>query len=122
MHNYRGVFGTQVAHVLRRLRRLCRYYGSEPLLILCSATIANPGEHASRLTGLAVETVDNNGAPRGPVRFVLWKPSTHTPYIREVAWLSSLCLENDLRSIVFTRARQTAERILRFTRQQVGEN
>lgn len=121
MHNYRGVFGTQVAHVLRRLRRLCRYYGSEPVFILCSATIANPGEHASRLTGVDVETVDNNGAPRGPVRFVLWKPPTHTPYIREVAWLLSLCLENDLRSIVFTRARQTAERILRFTRQQVGE-
>lgn len=121
LHNYRGVFGTHVAHVLRRLRRLCRYYGSDPVFILCSATIANPVEHASRLTGLPVELVDNNGAPRGAMRFVLWKPPTHTPYIQEVAWLLSLCLESDFRTIVFARARQTTERILRFTRRNMGE-
>jgi len=119
MHNYRGVFGTQVAHVLRRLRRLCSYYGSNPVFILCSATIANPGEHAGRLTGLPVDVIDNNGAPRGPMRFVLWKPPTHTPYVKEVAWLLSVCLESKFRSIVFSRARQTAERILRFARQNM---
>ncbi len=121
MHNYRGVFGTQVAHVLRRLRRLCNYYGSQPVFILCSATIANPAEHATRLTGLPVSLVEDNGAPRGPMRFVLWKPPTHTPYIKEVAWLLSVCLENRFRSIVFSRARQAAERILRFARQHMDD-
>ncbi|MFX4263352.1 DEAD/DEAH box helicase [Pelotomaculum propionicicum] len=121
LHNYRGVFGTHVSHVIRRLRRLCRHYGSDPAFILCSATIANPGEHASRLTGKKVTLIDNNGAPRGKVKFVLWRPPFHTPYIQEVAWLLSLCLTNRYRSITFSRARQVTERILRFTRQSLRD-
>lgn len=121
MHNYRGVFGTHVAHIIRRLRRICRHYGAEPRFILCSATIANPQEHAGRLIGLPVELIDNNGAPRGKMKFVLWRPPTHTPYIREVSWLLSLCLENRYRTIAFSRARQVSERILRFTRRNFQE-
>ncbi|MDF9409729.1 MAG: ATP-dependent RNA helicase DeaD [Pelotomaculum sp. PtaB.Bin013] len=121
MHNYRGVFGTHVSHIIRRLRRICRHYGADPVFILCSATIANPREHASRLTGRPVELIDNNGAPRGRTKFVLWRPPIHTPYIREVSWLLSLCLENRYRTIAFSRARQVTERILRFTRNNFKE-
>ncbi|HEY77605.1 MAG TPA: DEAD/DEAH box helicase, partial [Dehalococcoidia bacterium] len=64
-HVYRGVFGSHVAGVLRRLRRLCDYYGSSPRFICCSATIANPGEHAERLVGLPFTVVDDDGSPRG---------------------------------------------------------
>ncbi len=117
LHNYRGVFGTNVSHVIRRLRRICRHYGSDPVFILCSATIANPQEHGSRLIGQPVKLIDNNGAPRGSVKFVLWPPPFHTSYIQDVSWLLSLCLENRYRSITFSRARQVTERILRFTRQ-----
>ncbi|MCL6610205.1 MAG: DEAD/DEAH box helicase [Peptococcaceae bacterium] len=121
LHNYRGVFGTHVAHVIRRLRRICRNYGSDPRFILCSATIANPGEHACRLTGLPADLVDDNGAPRGPLKFVLWRPPAHTPYIREVSWLISLCVQSRYRTIAFSRARQVTERILRFTRRNIGD-
>ena len=64
-HIYRGVFGSHVACVLRRLRRLCQLYGSAPRFILCTATIANPGEHAERLAGLPFTVVANDGSPRG---------------------------------------------------------
>jgi len=73
-HVYRGVFGSHVAGVLRRLRRLCQLYGSNPRFICCSATIANPGEHAERLVGLPFEIVDNDGSPYGGKDFVFWNP------------------------------------------------
>jgi DEAD/DEAH box helicase domain-containing protein len=73
-HAYRGVLGSHVADVLRRLRRICAFYGSKPLFILCSATIANPKELAETLIGAEVSLVDNNGAPRGEKRIVLYNP------------------------------------------------
>ncbi len=121
VHNYRGVFGTNTAHVIRRLKRICRHYGADPAFIFCSATIANPGEHASLIAGAPVEIIDGNGAPRGRTRFVLWRPTVHTPYIRDVSWLLSLCLESRHRTITFSRARQATERILRFTRRHLGD-
>ena len=76
MHTYRGVFGSHVACVLRRLLRLCEFYGSRPRFILCSATLANPAEHAARLVGRPVTLVDRteNGAPSGPKEVVLYNP------------------------------------------------
>jgi DEAD/DEAH box helicase domain-containing protein len=121
MHNYRGVFGTHVAHVLRRLKRICRHYGANPTFILCSATIANPREHAARLTGEPIHLITQNGALKGKMQFVLWRPPTHTPYIQEAAWLLSLCLESRYRTITFSRARQVTERILRFTRENLND-
>ncbi|MFC1964380.1 DEAD/DEAH box helicase, partial [Chloroflexota bacterium] len=73
-HVYRGVFGSHVSCVLRRLRRLCRFYGSDPQFICCSATIANPGEHAEKLTGLPFRVVDDDGSPRGRKDFIFWNP------------------------------------------------
>ncbi len=78
IHSYRGIFGSNVANVIRRLRRICRHYGHQPVFILCSATIGNPGEHAETLLGMPVKIVDNDGAPRGPKTFVLWNPRTWT--------------------------------------------
>ena len=73
-HVYRGIFGSHVANVLRRLRRICRIYGSSPQFILCSATIANPGELAHKLTGLSFKVIDRDGAPYGGKQFAFWNP------------------------------------------------
>src|SRR5205807_9396650 len=74
-HAYRGVFGSHVGNVLRRLRRLARAYGTEPRLVLASATIANPEELAERLTGADCRLVDRDGAPRAERKVVMWNPS-----------------------------------------------
>src|SRR5690606_20430948 len=76
IHTYRGVFGSHVANVLRRLQRLCRFYGSDPLFICASATIANPKEHAERLIERPFTLIDEsrNGAPQGRKDFILYNP------------------------------------------------
>ncbi|MFC2059439.1 DEAD/DEAH box helicase [Chloroflexota bacterium] len=73
-HVYRGVFGSHVANVIRRLRRLCAFYGSSPQFICCSATIANPGEHVETLTGLPFDVIAEDGSPSGGRKFVFWNP------------------------------------------------
>ena len=73
-HVYRGVFGSNVAMLLRRLMRICSYYHADPQIILSSATIANPEEHAKRLTGKDFEIISKDGAPRGKKSFVFWNP------------------------------------------------
>lgn len=78
IHTYRGIFGSHVANVLRRLQRLCGHYGARPQFICCSATVGNPREHAERLTGRAMRLVDRDGSPRGRKHFVLWNP----PFVR----------------------------------------
>jgi DEAD/DEAH box helicase domain-containing protein len=78
-HAYRGVLGSHVAELIRRLRRVSAFYGSRPRFILCSATIANPRELAQALTGEEVELVDNNGAPRGEKRVILYNPPLVDP-------------------------------------------
>jgi DEAD/DEAH box helicase domain-containing protein len=74
LHTYRGVFGSHLANVLRRLRRIAKFYGSDPQFICCSATIANPGELASQLIEKEVEVVEENGAPAGEKLFVFYNP------------------------------------------------
>lgn len=74
MHSYRGVFGSHMAHVIRRLKRIARYYGSQPVFIMCSATIANPEELASRLTGERFHLISECGAPRGGRYFIFYNP------------------------------------------------
>ncbi|WP_416210105.1 DEAD/DEAH box helicase [Frankia sp. Cr1] len=79
-HGYRGVFGSHVAHVLRRLRRVAARYGSTPVFVLASATVSDPGRSAGRLTGLDVEVVDDDASPRGATRFVLYEPPLVTSW------------------------------------------
>ncbi|HEX2948866.1 MAG TPA: DEAD/DEAH box helicase, partial [Armatimonadota bacterium] len=74
VHAYRGVFGSHLANVMRRLLRICRHYGAHPQFICCSATIDNPQAHAERITGQPMVLVDNDGSPRGPTQFIMWNP------------------------------------------------
>jgi DEAD/DEAH box helicase domain-containing protein len=122
IHTYRGVFGSNVANVLRRLNRICRHYGSQPTYVLCSATIANPKELASRLIGMPVELVACDGSPKGPKRFALWNP----PYIdsakmerrssnEEAHDLLVSLLRNGVQTIAFARTRIVAELLYRYT-------
>ena len=85
LHVLRGVFGTHVAHLLRRLRRLCALYGSEPTFIFSSATIGQPGRLASELCGLDVAEVTDDGSPRGCRRFVLWNPTAAASPVQPVS-------------------------------------
>ena len=124
IHTYRGVFGAHVAHILRRLRRACEFYGADPQFLCCSATIANPEELTERLTGIAHPiVVDENGAPSGPRTFVFWNP----PFVdaeqaqRRSAHIEATSLFTDLvtqgiRNITFAKARKSAELILRYAR------
>ncbi|MBI4838277.1 MAG: DEAD/DEAH box helicase [Nitrospirae bacterium] len=107
IHTYRGVFGSHVAQVLRRLRRICRYYGSNPQFIACSATIANPGELAGNLTGLDFEVIDHSGAPSGGRHIVFLNP-WGSPYTASTKAFK-LCLDEGLKSIAFTKSRKITE-------------
>ena len=114
MHVYRGVFGSHVANVLRRLRRLCRRYGSDPVFILCSATIANPGELAERLVGKPVKAIEENGAPHGAKHFVFWNPPLNPEGVRGSAGNTAssfldMLVRQETRSLVFVRSRRQAE-------------
>src|SRR5262249_21396809 len=126
MHAYRGIFGSHVALVLRRLERLVRHYGGEFRYVLCSATIRNPGELATALTGRAVNVVDDDGAPRGEKHFVFWNPPFRdaTRVERrssnvEGSQLLAGVLEHGAQAIAFTKSRVSAELVYRYTREQV---
>jgi DEAD/DEAH box helicase domain-containing protein len=125
-HTYRGVFGSQVACVLRRLRRVCAQYGNRPQFIAASATIANPGEHFELLTGLQATVVDDDGSPHGPRTFALWDPpfldrtrTARRSANREATDLFTALVGANVRSIAFTRARVVAELLLRYAREQL---
>jgi DEAD/DEAH box helicase domain-containing protein len=109
-HSYRGIFGAHVAHVLRRLRRVCRAHGSDPRFVTCSATLGNPGEFLGQLTGLEFEVIPDSGAPQNPKTFVLWNPETASPYSDAVTLLLE-CLQAGMKTIVFTKARKITELI-----------
>jgi DEAD/DEAH box helicase domain-containing protein len=114
VHTYRGVFGSHVAHVLRRLFRLAARYGSAPQLIACSGTIANPGELASLLSGREVGVVDKNGAPEAGRHFLFINP-TRLASSTVASRLLRGAIKHDLATIVFTKARKTTELIYTWT-------
>ncbi|MBI5286340.1 MAG: DEAD/DEAH box helicase, partial [Deltaproteobacteria bacterium] len=107
IHTYRGVFGSHVAHVLRRLRRICNFYSSNPQFIACSATIANPGELAQTLSGLPFEVIDKSGAPMGGRHFLFLNPSTSTYTIATRLFIASV--RAGFKTIAFTKARKITE-------------
>ena len=122
-HAYRGVFGSHVANVLRRLRRLANAYGTEPRFVLTSATIANPVELAERLTGLDVRLVDRDGAPRAERQVAMWNPplldeatGARASALSEAAEILSTLVQEGARTICFLKSRRGIELILRFTR------
>ncbi|MDA8353367.1 MAG: DEAD/DEAH box helicase, partial [Firmicutes bacterium] len=124
LHAYRGVFGSHFANVLRRLRRICRHYGSDPQFILSSATIANPGPFAEKLTGVPVSVVDNNGAPADGKHFVFFNPPVvneslgiRRSSLLEARRLAEELLQNDIQTIVFARSRVRVEVLLTYLQQ-----
>ncbi|MEX2413009.1 MAG: DEAD/DEAH box helicase [Thermoleophilaceae bacterium] len=127
-HTYRGVFGSHVANVLRRLRRLALAYGTEPRFVLASATIANPVELAERLTGCDVRLVDREGAPRHQRQIAMWNPplgdarvGARASALAEAADLLADLVEQGVRTICFLRSRRGIELIQRFTRARLEE-
>jgi len=127
-HAYRGVFGSHVANVLRRIRRVARLYGAEPRFLLASATIANPVELAERLCGGDFELIDSDGAPRAPRRIGMWNPplldersGTRRSALSEGADLLAALVAHGLRTICFLNSRRGIELIQRFTRDRLAE-
>src|ERR1700757_510386 len=124
LHTYRGVFGSHLANVLRRLRRIAKFYGSDPQFICCSATIANPGELAFQLIEKEVEVVEENGAPAGEKLFVFYNPpmvnrnlGIRRSYINEATRVAKEILGRKLQTIVFANSRLHTEVILTYLKQ-----
>jgi DEAD/DEAH box helicase domain-containing protein len=124
LHTYRGVLGSHLCNVLRRLRRVARFYGREPQFICCSATIANPGELASRLLESKVAVLDSNGAPAGEKTLVFYNPPVvnralgiRRNCINESARVAQEFLKRDLQTIVFANSRLHTEVLLTYLQQ-----
>ena len=136
VHAYRGVFGSHLANVMRRLRRICRHYGRRPQVICSSATIANPKAHAERICGAPMDLVDNDGSPRGPKYFVMWNPpplkdaaggrpgkwrvggDRRSP-VGEAVHLMTALVRAGVQTIAFVRTRLAAELIFRDCRERL---
>ncbi len=132
LHQYRGVFGSHVANVIRRLRRVCRFYGSDPVFICCSATIANPRELAENIVRGPVHLVDDNGAPRGRKVVVVYNPPVvnrelgiRESSVNAARAIGSRLLQSGVQTIVFAPSRVRVELLLRYLRealkQRIGE-
>jgi DEAD/DEAH box helicase domain-containing protein len=131
-HGYRGVFGSHVAQVLRRLRRVCARYGTTPVFVLASATASSPGAAASRLTGVRVEEVADDASPRGATSFALWEPpltelrGEHDAPVRRTATaeaadlLADLVVE-DVQTLAFVRSRRGAESVALGAKRALAE-
>lgn len=132
-HGYRGVFGSHIALVLRRLRRIARAHGAEPTFVLASATAADPAGTAARLIGARAEVVDDDAAPRGAVTFVLWEPPllettgehgapTRRGVVAEASELLAALVAREVRTVAFTRSRRGAEAVAMQTREHIAEH
>jgi DEAD/DEAH box helicase domain-containing protein len=131
-HSYRGVFGSHVGHVLRRLRRVCRRYGADPVFVLASATVAEPAQAAARLVGAPVTAVTDDGSPRPGATFALWEPpltertGEHGAPLRRSAAADAATLLADLvergaRTLAFVRSRRSAESVAEQARRILAE-
>ena len=128
-HVYRGVFGSHVANVLRRLRRLAKIHGAEPQFLLASATIANPGELVESLLGVRASVVGDDGAPRAERTVVLWNPpltdeelGLRASPLGEGSRLLGELVTRRLRTLLFAKSRKAAELIHRFTADRLGDS
>jgi len=123
IHTYRGIFGSNVTNVLRRLKRICEFYGSRPQFICCSATIANPQQLAERLIEEPVHLVHRNGAPAGEKHFILYNPPVvnrelgiRRSALLEARRIAGNFLSHDIQTIVFARSRVSTEVLLTYLR------
>jgi len=126
LHNYRGIFGSHLANVLRRLKRVAQFYGANPQFILCTATIANPVEVAERMIEEPVVLIDDNGAPRGEKFFIFYTPPVvnkflgiRRSYINEARRVAGVFLRNKLQTIVFAQSRLNTEVLLTYLKEDI---
>jgi DEAD/DEAH box helicase domain-containing protein len=132
LHEYRGVFGSHVANVIRRLRRICEFYGSRPRFICCSATVANPGEMAETLVGEKFHVIDNNGAPRGERVVIFYNPPVvnaelgiRASSVKEARRVAMRFIERSVQTIVFARSRMRVEILTKYLKRamaRLGKN
>lgn len=123
-HVYRGVFGSNMAMLIRRLRRIAHHYGSEPQFILSSATLANPDEHSENLVGLPFELVDKSGAPQGERYFHLWNSQLEPDESihGQTSKLLMKCVKEGLQSLCFTSSRRLAELVAKWSQDKGTKN
>jgi DEAD/DEAH box helicase domain-containing protein len=126
VHHYRGVFGSHLTNVIRRLKRLCRFYGTEPQFVCCSATIANPKELAEKIVEEEVELVDNNGAPSAQKHFVLYNPPVvnrqlgiRKSSVKEAQRIALDLISNNIQTIVFARSRLRVEILTTYLKESL---
>lgn len=124
LHTYKGVFGSHVAHVLRRLKRICQYYGSNPVFICTSATIANPKELAESLTNERHQLIDQNGAPSGKKNFIFYNPPIVHPTfgirrsaVLEVRDIAKRLYQEGIQTIVFAKSRVRVEMLVTYLKE-----
>jgi DEAD/DEAH box helicase domain-containing protein len=128
IHAYRGVFGSHIANVIRRLKRICNFYGSNPQFICSSATIANPEEIAEKITGSPVTVVDNNGAPTGEKHFIFYNPPVvnqelglRNSVVKEVRKIVKQFLPTGIQLIVFARSRLNVEILVTYLKESAKQ-
>ena len=126
IHHYRGVFGSHLANVLRRLKRICRFYGTDPQFICCSATINNPKEIAEKIVEKPIRLIDDNGAPSGERHFLFFNPPVvnaelgiRRSVVKEATRLTTQFLSRDVQSIVFARSRLRVEILTTYLKEAV---
>jgi DEAD/DEAH box helicase domain-containing protein len=126
LHNYRGVFGSHLANVFRRLRRICEFYGSRPQFICTSATIANPRELAERLTGEDFELISQSGAAEGEKHLFFYNPPVvnrqlgiRRSYVHEATHIASAFLKRNFPAIVFANSRLVTEILVRYIKEAI---
>lgn len=129
LHTYRGVFGSHVANVIRRLKRIAQYYGSNPVFMCTSATIANPQELAGQLTGEEVVLINNNGAPQGKKHFIFYNPPVVNEPLqirksttKESIHLATTFLKENIQTIVFAKSRVRVEIIYSHLQQALQKS
>jgi DEAD/DEAH box helicase domain-containing protein len=127
LHQYRGVFGSHLANVLRRLKRLCEFYGSNPQYILCSATIGNPKELAEKITDREINVIDKNGAPAGERHFIFYNPPVvnrqlgiRKSSVNETAHVAAMFIGNDIQTIAFARSRVRVEILTTYLKEELA--
>src|SRR4030095_16523626 len=128
-HTYRGVFGSHVANVIRRLKRVANFYGANPQFILASATIGNPKELAEKLIEEPLHLTDNDGSARGPRHFIIYNPpiTDESLGLRKSSLLESVrlaqdLLRSDIQSVVFARSRRSVEIVLKYLQEFPSPN
>ena len=128
LHTYRGVFGSHLANIFVRMLRICRHYGSDPVFICCSATIANPAQHAEILTGRSAYLIDQNGAPSAQKELVIYDPSiidrrsgTRRSSLYESGRLSYKAICCGISSILFTRSRVNVELLVKSLMKELSD-